>query len=82
MSGDGHGIQTRRAEAADGRTGHIQRQAGKDGDVAADVEALRAFREAGTDNDIVDLGGVERRGLLDDVLHATRHQVVGSGHVE
>jgi hypothetical protein len=82
VRGDRDGVEARGAEAAHGRARDLVRQAAHDGDVAADVEALRPLGEAGSHDDVVDLLAIELRHLLEQGLDAVSGHVVRPGLVE
>ena len=75
-------LQTRRAEPVDRRARRGHRQPGQHRGVSRHVEALRSLRERAAENHVFDLGGVELRNLLQEVLDAHRREIVGPGQVE
>src|SRR5205809_6781869 len=70
--GDRDRVEARRAEAAHGRSRHRRREAGHDRDGPPYILPLRPFREARAEDDVVDLGGVDRGYATPQLPYAPR----------
>ncbi len=75
----GDRLQSGRAEAVDGDGRGLDRKSGAQGGDAGNVHALFRFRHGATQDDVLDLFGVELGHALEGTLDRIGSEVVGTG---